>query len=403
MSNTVLIVDDEATFRLVFKKILTKAGYTVLEAPDGETGLRRADEALPGVILLDWVMPGLDGPEVCRRIRANAKLGESQIIMLSSRSELDDRVQGLDAGADDYLVKPCETKELLARVRSAMRIHELKHQLREKATQLQETVAKLEELAHQREEFTAVLVHDIRSPLATVYGALELTELRAEEVGVLDENLRNIFQHGYRTLDHITKLVNEVLDFAKAEAGGATLDLEWTPVAELIYEAAAQISLNAERKGLTLRVECPPDLPKLLLDRGKMLRAVGNLLSNAVKFTPEGGVVTLRAERLEGAGLDAGKTFVAIHVEDTGPGIPAKDLPYIFNPYYQARQRTRQLGTGLGLAIVQRITAAHGGRATVQSTEGVGTAFTLTLPVMAACGLDERPRPPARGDDTATD
>ncbi|MCS7079298.1 MAG: response regulator [Chloracidobacterium sp.] len=403
MSNTVLIVDDEATFRLVFKKILAKAGYNVLEAADGEAGLCQADAVLPGVILLDWIMPGLDGPEVCRRIRANAKLSESQIIMLSSRSELDDRVQGLEAGADDYLVKPCETKELLARVRSAMRIHELKHQLREKAMQLQETVAKLEELAHQREEFTAVLVHDIRSPLATVYGALELTELRAEEAGILDDNLRSIFQHGYRTLDHITKLVNEVLDFSKVEAGGATLDLDWVPIAELVQDAAAQISLSAERKGLKLRVDCPPDLPKLLLDRDKMLRAVGNLLSNAVKFTPEGGTVTLRAERFEGTGLNAGKAFVAIHVEDTGPGIPAKDLPYIFNPYYQARRRTRQLGTGLGLAIVQRITAAHGGQATVQSTEGVGTAFTLTLPVTLACALEERPQPPVRGDDTAAD
>lgn len=151
MSNTVLVVDDESTVRLLFRKILTKAGFTVLEAVDGEDALRQVDAAMPGVIILDWVMPGLDGPEVCRLIRANAKLIDSQIIMLSSRSELEDRVQGLDAGADDYLVKPCETKELLARVRSAMRIHELKHQLREKAAQLQETVAKLEELAHQRE------------------------------------------------------------------------------------------------------------------------------------------------------------------------------------------------------------------------------------------------------------
>jgi|AFSR01.1.fsa_nt_gi signal transduction histidine kinase len=401
MSNTVLVVDDESTVRLLFRKILTKAGFTVLEAVDGEDALRQVDAAMPGVIILDWVMPGLDGPEVCRLIRANAKLIDSQIIMLSSRSELEDRVQGLDAGADDYLVKPCETKELLARVRSAMRIHELKHQLREKAAQLQETVAKLEELAHQREEFTAVLVHDIRSPLATVYGALELTELRAEEAGILDDELHRIFQHAYRTLDHITTLVNEVLDFSKVEAGGATLELGFVAAAELIQEAAAQVSINAERKGVALRVECPPDLPSLLLDRGKMLRAIGNLLSNAIKFTPAGGTVTLRAEQMEGVGLDAGKSFLAIHVEDTGPGIPAKDLPYIFNPYYQARQRTRQLGTGLGLAIVQRITAAHGGQVSVKSTEGVGTAFTITLPISNLCHLSPSATLPANNTETS--
>ncbi len=380
MSNTVLIVDDEPTLRLAFKKTLTKAGFAVLEASDGEAGLRQADEALPGVILLDWMMPGLDGPEVCRRIRGSAKLSESQIIMLSSRSELDDRVRGLDAGADDYLVKPCETKELLARVRSAMRIHDLKHQLREKARQLQESVAKLEELARQREEFTAVLVHDIRSPLSVVQGALELVELHADEAGALDDNLRHIIQQGYQTLDRIIKLVSEVLDFSKVEAGSATLELARTPLAELIRDATAQSSFNAKRKGVALEVACPPDLPELWLDRAKMLRAIDNLLSNAIKFTPEGGTVTLRAEQVAGDGLNAGRMLAKIHVEDTGPGIPAKDLPYIFNPYYQARQRTRQLGTGLGLAIVQRITAAHGGQVSVQSVEGVGTAFTITLP-----------------------
>lgn len=395
MSNTVLVVDDESTVRLFFRKILTKAGFTVIEAADGDQALHQADDALPGVILLDWVMPGRDGPEVCRHIRANPKLLDSQIIMLSARGELEDRVQGLDAGADDYLVKPCETKELLARVRSAMRIHELKHQLREKATQLQETVAKLEELSHQREEFTAVLVHDIRSPLATVYGALELTELRADEAGILDDDLRRIFQHGYQTLDRITALVNEVLDFSKAEAGRTTLELDLVAAPDLIHEAATQVALNAERKGITLRVECPPDLPSLLLDRDKMLRAIGNLLSNAIKFTPAGGTVTLRGECLEGVGLDAGKQFLAIHVEDTGPGIPAKDLPYVFNPYYQARQRTRQLGTGLGLAIVQRITAAHGGQVSVKSTEGVGTAFTITLPTASMCLLSSSSTLPA--------
>ncbi|MGQ9896540.1 MAG: hybrid sensor histidine kinase/response regulator [Acidobacteriota bacterium] len=385
MSNAILVVDDESTVRLLFRKILAKAGYMVIEAVDGEEALRQADTALPGVILLDWMMPGRNGPEVCQHIRANPKLLDSQIIMLSARSDLEDRVQGLDAGADDYLVKPCETKELLARVRSAMRIHELKHQLREKAAQLQETVAKLEELAHQREEFTAVLVHDIRSPLATVYGALELTELRAEENGILDDDLRRIFDHSYRTLNHITTLVNEVLDFSKIEAGGATLELEHVASVDLIREAAAQVSLAAERKGILLRVKCALELPTLLLDRGKVLRAIGNLLSNAIKFTPAGGMVTLQGELLEGVGLDAGKRFLAIHVEDTGPGIPARDLPYIFNPYYQARQRTRQLGTGLGLAIVQRIAAAHGGQVSVKSTEGVGTAFTLTLPAPVLC------------------
>jgi two-component system, sensor histidine kinase and response regulator len=382
MPSKVLIIDDDATFRLISSRILSKAGFEVRQADDGPAGLAIAEAECPGVILLDWMMPTMDGPEVCGRIRDDARLSNSQIIMLSARGELDDRVQGLDAGADDYLVKPCEQKELLAHVRSAMRIHELKLQLDQKATLLQESVGKLEELARQREEFTAVLVHDIRSPMSTILAALELTEMRADGARILDDELRTIFQHGYDTVNHIITLVNEILDFSKAESGSVPLEFAPHPMEPFIREAVSHLAVAAQQKGVALRLEIPADLPTIPIDRGKLLRAVGNLLSNAVKFTPAGGTVTVCGATSAGRGLDAGKEFVNIRVEDTGAGIPAKDLPYIFNPYYQAKQKTRQLGTGLGLAIVQRIVAAHSGTVSVQSTEGVGTAFAISLPVL---------------------
>lgn len=382
MPSPVLIIDDDATFRLISTRILTKAGFEVLQADDGPAGIELACEKCPGVILLDWMMPTMDGPEVCGSIRGNTRLSSSQIIMLSARGELDDKIQGLDAGADDYLVKPCESKELLAHVRSAMRIHDLKLQLEEKATQLQETVGKLEELARQREEFTAVLVHDIRSPLSTVLAALEITEMRAEEARVLDKDLKEIFGHSYRTVDHIMSLVNEILDFAKSEGGRDTMEFFALPPAPVVGEAVENIRLAAQQKNLSVVFEAAPDQGKIFLDRKRMVRAMGNLLSNAIKFTPEGGTITVTVSETTGTGLEAGKRFAVIRVEDTGAGIPARDLPYIFNPYYQAKQKTRQLGTGLGLAIVQRIVAAHGGNITAQSAEGIGTAFVIALPIL---------------------
>ncbi|HNJ42911.1 MAG TPA: response regulator, partial [Acidobacteriota bacterium] len=129
----VLVVDDDPNFRLIVRKVLTKAGFTVTQADDGQKGLDAAEHDQPGVILLDWMMPILDGPSVCRRLRENPEFQNLQIIMVSAKGELDDKISGLDSGADDYLVKPCEPKELLARVRSAMRIYELKRQLADKA------------------------------------------------------------------------------------------------------------------------------------------------------------------------------------------------------------------------------------------------------------------------------
>jgi two-component system, sensor histidine kinase and response regulator len=380
MSSSVLVIDDDATFRLVSAQILKKAGFSVIQAADGESGLTAAFEHRPAVILLDWMMPGMDGPEACQRIRRNPELSNSQILMFSARGELDDRVQGLDSGADDYLVKPCEPKELLARVRSAMRIHELKRQLDHKAHQLQESVSKLEELARQREEFTAVLVHDIRSPLSTVLAALEITEMRAKKAGLFDADLQELYGHGVTTVKQIVSLVNEILDFSKAEAGAVALDLKVVSVAEFLENATSQIALAAKQKGVHVNRRVGADVTDLVMDSGKMLRAVANLLTNALKFTASGGHISVTAERTPGVGIDAGKSFTVIRIEDSGVGIPAKDLPYIFNPYYQAKQKTRQLGTGLGLAIVHRVVAAHGGAITVQSAEGVGTAFSLSFP-----------------------
>jgi signal transduction histidine kinase len=265
---------------------------------------------------------------------------------------------------------------------------QLFQEIQDRNHQLSETVGKLEELARQREEFTAVLVHDIRSPLSVVLGVLELLEFRAQDLGILDENLTQLCVDGFTTVNNIVSLVNEILDFSKAEAGGLQLELTLTNPVEVVQSAVHQLELLASQKQITLRINHESNLPMLSVDAPKINRALVNLLSNAVKFTPVTGEITITTRLIEGKDLEEGKQFVAISVIDNGPGIPAKDLPYLFNPYYQARQRTRHLGTGLGLAIVQRILAAHGGKISVQSTEGLGTAFTIILPVLI---LDETP------------
>ena len=193
---------------------------------------------------------------------------------------------------------------------------------------------------------------------------------------------------------------NELLDFSKMEAG--VLQLEFVPIAphEIIQEAGETWAVVSKRKNVSLSYGCDTNLPKVMADARSIQRALMNLLSNAIKFTPEGGQIWIEARLVEGQQVDAGYSYVVISVIDTGEGIPAQELPYIFDPYYQARSRTGSIGTGLGLAIVKRIAAAHGGNVSVRSQVGVGSAFSIVLPVAMPSVPKSEPQPEFSVDDT---
>jgi signal transduction histidine kinase len=177
-------------------------------------------------------------------------------------------------------------------------------------------------------------------------------------------------------------LVSELLDFSKLEAGKMTPVLERLEVAKIIEQVGEEFEPATRRKSIKFSYGCEDHLPTIIGDAGKLHRALSNLMSNALKFTPDGGQIWLEARLMEGTQVDAGVPYVVFSVVDSGEGIPAEDLPYVFDPYYQAASRNKDLGTGLGLAIVKRIAAAHGGNVAVRSQVGVGTAFSITLPLV---------------------
>jgi signal transduction histidine kinase/ligand-binding sensor domain-containing protein len=250
--------------------------------------------------------------------------------------------------------------------------------LTQKNVELEEANERLREVDRIKQDFAAMLVHDLKSPLTAVRGTMDLLKdsPTAEAEGLLP--LIEASEHG---LDKTLNLINEVMDVFRSER--QEMDLTMIPLEpeKLLLECYREAYAAGLSHGITVAYDFQPELPLIEADPSQLGRVLSNLLSNAVKFTPRDGTVTLEARTISGSGIEEGVKLLLITVTDTGAGIPPEDQPYIFDPYRQSKAKGRQVGVGLGLAIVKRIVAAHGGNVSVRSKVGVGSTFAVVLPL----------------------
>lgn len=268
--------------------------------------------------------------------------------------------------------------------------------LEEVNAQLREANERLQELDRVKQSFTAMLVHDLKSPLAVVLATLEFLEMQNED----DADAGELIQAAKTNITNMTALITELLEVFRAEAQDIQLTPHELDMTQLLNQCAAAARIMAREKNIEVRADIPADLPLTRADGKKLERALMNLLSNAIKFTPAQGVVTVESAVVEGVGVEVGKRYIRVSVTDTGPGIPAEELPYIFDPYRQSSSQQRSLGVGLGLSIVRRIIAAHGGGVSVRSQVGVGSTFTVMLPVTEDSGAFAPPAQSVRRTPT---
>ncbi|MBW4574816.1 MAG: hybrid sensor histidine kinase/response regulator [Aphanothece sp. CMT-3BRIN-NPC111] len=356
----ILVVDDSADNLFLVQTILEEEGYNILLAEDGRSALSQIEQSPPDLILLDVMMPGMDGYEVTQRIRQNNQLPFIPILLITAYDQ-PSVVQGLDTGADDFIRKPVEVDELLARVRSLLR---LKHSVDER-----------DQIARQREDFVSRLTHDLRTPLVAADRMLGLFQQGA--LGEQSPPMQEAITTMARSNRNLLAMVNTLLEVYRYEAGRKTLIFAPVALPELLKEVVQELTPLAEEKKLSLLLNFENNAEsKVLGDRLELHRVFTNLLGNAIKFTETGLVeVHLRATT---DNAQADTSWVTVEVQDTGPGITPEDQAVLFERFRPGSHK--RSGSGLGLHLSRRIVEAHQGKIEVKSSLGKGSVFIVSLP-----------------------
>ncbi len=380
----ILVVDDNPTNLDILFSIFEKTDFVVSFVTDGKRGLELANSDIPDLILLDVMMPGIDGFEVCRRLKGDDTTRDIPVIFMTARTETADKVKGFQVGAVDYITKPIQPEEVLARMNTHLTIQRLQKNLRtrndelhtslerEKALnqELQEALEREKDLNHLKSRFISIASHEFRSPLSLIGITTNMLKRYFNRMSDTKrtEHLESIEQEVAR----MTDILNNILVITKAEAGNfqfhpQTINMKafCENLAErftLMSEAAHSMSFSAQ--GGDFQMAADPSL---------LEPVISNLLSNAIKYSPQGGTIDFTLIREPDQ--------VVFHISDQGLGIAEDDQAHLFDSFYRGENVTDIQGSGLGLSIVKQFVELHGGTISVESAVNQGTTFTVSLPV----------------------
>ncbi len=406
----ILIVDDEANNRKLLHQIL-KDNYQLTFSVDGKQALQIAKKIIPDLILLDIMMPEMDGYEVCQKLKSEIKTNKIPVVFITAMDEIEDEMRGFETGCVDYIIKPFSPPIVMARVKTHLKLKEaletmasqnkkleleknkvtqnnleLEHRVTKRTAQLestnfnlQNTLKQARDLAKKAEaaniaksQFLANMSHEIRTPMN---GIIAATNLALSED--LKPEIENYIRIAHDSGQSLLKIINDILDFSKIESG--YLEIENSPFAlkETIDRIIEMLFAQFKEKGIDLSLKIDPNLPEILVgDSIRLRQVITNLVNNALKFTNTGGLITLSVNQKK-VGIHHGKIMLDFYIEDTGVGIKSKHLDNLFNPFTQADlSSTRKYGgTGLGLSISKKIIEKMNGEIDIKSEYGKGTTF----------------------------
>ena len=345
-------MDDEHHNRTLLEVMLSPEEFVISTATNGEEALAMVAQAPPDLVLLDVLMPGMGGYEVAGKLKANLATKNIPIIMVTALDDRDARLDGLTAGAEDFLTRPLDRAELCVRVRNLLRLK----------------TASDSALA-ERDNSMGMVSHDLRNLLNGI--VLQATLLSQDAAASVDgyravTGLKHILSYAAR----MERLVKDLVDVASIDAGKVAIQLARCDAVALLAEAVDSGMHAASEQAISIHSHSSELNLEATLDRERILQVLGNLVSNAIKFTPRGGAITVRCEHIDHE--------VQFSVRDTGMGIPAHMLLSVFDRFIQVKHDHR--GLGLGLYISKCIVESHGGRMWVDSKLGEGSMFHFTIP-----------------------
>jgi signal transduction histidine kinase/predicted metal-dependent phosphoesterase TrpH len=364
----ILIVDDEKDLVEMLAYNLERKGHKTIKAYDGFEAWEKIESEMPDLLILDLMMPNLDGWELCRLVRRSQSkaMKEMGILMLTARAMPEDRVYGLEIGADDYLTKPFSLNELILRVEKLM-------EKRKTISQLTEEMESIHASIETKESNLRRIVHDLKSPLISI-GFSARRMLRKVQNEEASGTLKKIYDSSL----HLTQWIDETLFFHDLTQSKWQGQMKEVDVKSLVQQTIDLLKESASEKSIEIEFKDSLSILKISCHESLMYRALVNLLSNALKYTPRGGkveVALITYLNKRGTGV------METSIKDNGIGICEEDLEKIFEPYYRGKNISSEEGKGLGLSFVKEVVDLHGGKILVQSEPQKGSTFSILLPI----------------------
>lgn len=360
---TVLVVDDNPNNVKVVALLLRSLKYKIAIATDGEQAVNMVEKTRPDLILLDVMMPKMDGFEACRLIKSKPHNQNIPVIFITALSDTDNLVTGFKAGGVDYITKPFNKDELITRVKTHL-------DLKLTRDKLEQTLNHLAELNALKDKMFSVIGHDLRSPLSSVKMTLEfLSKIAPGKDEILGEQINVML----KTTDEVFNLLENLLGWAKSQSGNLSINPENIKIAEIVQSIYTLNKGNLDLKKIKFIANIPEDL-EVYADISTFKVILRNLVSNAIKFTPNEGTITVAAI--------PSNSDVLITVTDTGIGIAEENIPKILDSktHYTTYGTNREAGSGLGLVLCKDFAEKNGGTIWLESTLGKGTTFFVKLP-----------------------
>lgn len=365
----VLVVDDIELNVAVISALLRESNYDVTAAFSGATALRAIQRRQPEIILLDVMMPEMDGFEVCRILKENPETAQIPIIFISALSDIESKVKSFEVGGVDFISKPFQGREVLARVSTHLRIRSLEQEQ-------EQMIAKLQMMNEEKDRLLQIASHDLRSPLSNIRTIGQM--LKAEQFTGNTDDVKEFGEMIERSASILISLVTDILDIAKVESGKFSLTYSKFCINDLLRQCVQFLQSSALIKNISVQLRIPNEQLIVEADEPKMMQIINNLLSNAIKFTPQGGTISLSL-----IPFAPSENSFTITIQDSGIGIPEEFKDKIFEKFgkHQRSGTNGENGTGLGMPIIRSFVELHRGSINFTSTEGIGTTFILSFPI----------------------